>query len=238
MNLFTRLIWRLMPARERHLLLAAAPDFQQRRIERMMEAPVAMPAHFDKHQCLYFAVPKAAGHSVNQGLFGADTVEHVPAEWYQRIEPDKFERYFKFTFVRNPWDRAVSAYSFLRQGGSPYREDDRQWQNFVNRFASFDEFVCEWMNRENLLRHYAFTPQYRFLQDRFGMMNVDFVGRFESLQEDFATVAAKLGRDSSLPHLNKSRDKPYQHFYTERSQALIADLYREDIERFDYQFGD
>ena len=92
------------------------------------------------------------------------------------------------------------------------------------------------MTAENIRRNALFTPQVDFLKDTFGRVNMDFVGRFETLEEDFATVANKLGIKAALPHINQSRAKAYQDFYTEKSLAVVEQLYAQDIAEFDYRF--
>ena len=237
MNLTTRLLWRLIPATERRMLLAHAPQYQRRHLERILKGRAQYQSCFDQHQALFIHVPKSAGRSVVRGLFDVKSVEHAPAEWYQQLDPDKFERYFKFSFVRNPWDRAVSAYTYLGRGGSAASEEDAQWSSFVKRFESFDDFVCRWMSADNIMRNALFTPQAVFLKDMFGQVAMDFVGRFEHLEQDFRRVAQRLQVDGELPHLNQSRSQPYQAFYTERSRDIVARLYAEDIAAFDYRFA-
>lgn len=236
MNLITRLLWRLMPETERRMLLAHAPQYQRRHIERILKGRAQYQPCFDSHQALFIHVPKSAGRSIVRGLFDVKSVEHAPAEWYQQLDPDKFDRYFKFTFVRNPWDRAVSAYTYLSRGGSAASEEDALWSPFVNGFESFDAFVCQWMSPDNIMRNALFTPQVVFLKDMFGQLSMDFVGRFENLERDFRQVAQRLQVNGELPHLNQSRSQAYQGFYTEQSRDMVAELYSEDIEAFGYQF--
>lgn len=237
MNILTSILWRLMPAAERRMLLSLAPQYQQRHIERVLKGRAIYQPCFDQHQALFIHVPKSAGRSIVRGLFDVKSVEHAPAQWYQQLDPDKFQRYFKFTFVRNPWDRAVSAYSYLQQGGSAASEEDVRWSRFVNGFDSFDDFVCQWMTRENIMRNALFTPQTLFLQNEYGQLDMDFIGRFENLAEDFASIASKLGVDAALPHINQSRQSSYQDLYSQRSQEIIADIYQADISNFDYKFA-
>lgn len=236
MSMITNILWRLMPATERRMLLSLAPQYQQRHIERILKGRAIYQPCFDQHQALFIHIPKSAGRSVVRGLFDVKSVEHAPAEWYQQLDPDKFQRYFKFTFVRNPWDRAVSAYTYLSKGGSAASEEDKHWAAFVNRYDSFDDFICQWMNPGNVMRNALFTPQLVFLKDSFGQMDIDFVGRFESLQQDFDSVAQKLGVSAQLPHLNQSRSASYQRFYTDRSRKIVAEVYAQDIATFDYRF--
>ena len=236
MNVLTNILWRLMPAPERRMLLSLAPQYQQRHIERILKGRAIYQPCFDQHRALFIHVPKSAGRSVVRGLFDVKSVEHAPAEWYQQLDPVKYQRYFRFTFVRNPWDRAVSAYTYLGKGGSAASEEDTHWAAFVSGFDSFDDFICQWLNRDNAMRNALFTPQVVFLKNMFGCLDMDFVGRFESLQQDFDTVAQKLGVDARLPHLNQSRSANYQSFYTERSRQRVAQVYAEDIEAFGYSF--
>jgi chondroitin 4-sulfotransferase 11 len=237
MNTLTSILWRLMPATERQMLLSLAPHYKQRHIERVLKGRAIFQPCFDKHEALFIHVPKSAGRSVVRGLFDVKSVEHAPADWYQRLDRDKFERYFKFTFVRNPWDRAVSAYTYLKNGGSAASEDDRHWSRFVNSFASFDEFVCEWMTADNIMRNALFTPQTLFLQDEYGNLAMDFIGRFESLEEDFAEIANRLSVDATLPHINQSRQVPYEDFYSDKSKDIVANIYAADISTFQYSFS-
>ena len=237
MNLLTRILWRMMPASGRQMLLSNAPQYQRRHIDRLLKGRANYQVCFDKHQALFIHIPKSAGRSVVRGLFDVKSVEHAPADWYQQLDPEKFDRYFKFTFVRNPWDRAVSAYTYLCKGGSPASVEDQHWATFVNRFESFDDFVCRWMSAENINRYALFTPQVTFLKDVFGHINMDYVGRFENLEQDFTAIAEKLDIRAGLPHLNQSRSQDYQTFYSEESRAIIERLYAEDIAEFGYAFS-
>jgi hypothetical protein len=236
MNLLTGLLWRLMPQTERDMLLSYVPAHHQRHLERILKGRARYQPCFDRHRALFIHVPKSAGRSIVRGLFDVRSVEHAPASWYQYLDAEKFERYFKFSFVRNPWDRAVSAFTYLKRGGSAASREDQPWSAFVNSFESFDRFVCDWMSPENIMRNALFTPQVTFLQDRFGRIDMDFIGRFETLGEDYATLAARLGVQRALPHINQSRSSVYQAFYSERAVAIIGQLYRQDIEAFDYSF--
>src|SRR5258707_7699115 len=70
----------------------------------------------DEFRCIFIHIPKTAGTSLSQALFGRHS-RHIPYIEYEKGNPRKFRQYFKFTFVRNPWDRLVSTYFFLKQGG-------------------------------------------------------------------------------------------------------------------------
>jgi chondroitin 4-sulfotransferase 11 len=236
MNQLTRLLWQLIPEKDRSMLLSYAPQYQQRHIDRILKGRAIYQPCFDKNQCLFIHIPKSAGRSVVRGLFDVKSVEHAPADWYQKLDPEKYQRYFKFTFVRNPWDRLVSAYTYLAAGGANSSEEDSLWSNFINQFDSFDEFVCEWISSENVMRNALLTPQTVFLKDQFGQLSMDFIGRFETLETDFSSVADRLGLDSTLPHLNKSNPAHYRSYYSDRSREIVAEVYAEDIDCFSYHY--
>ena len=82
-----------------------------------------------------------------------------------------------------------------------------------------------------------FMPQIEWITDEAGKELVNFVGKFESLQEDFTEICNKLGKpEIQLPHLKKSTHKSYKDYYTNESYAIISDWFSEDIVRFDYEY--
>lgn len=73
----------------------------------------------DKYKCIFIHVPKVAGSSIERVIYQTDKwlVGHVKASDYMKFDKDKFDSYFSFGFVRNPYDRVVSAYHYLKKGG-------------------------------------------------------------------------------------------------------------------------
>jgi hypothetical protein len=138
-----------------------------------------------------------------------------------------FSSYFKFGFVRNPWDRAVSLYE--RREGMQLRD-----------VMSFDEFI-DWMkfSSSTCIHPMPHRNQLDWFVDSHGRVQVDFIGRFETIEEDWAFIARKLGLSPRLPHLNQNprRGKPYTEYYTPRTRRIVAERFKEDIEYFGYEFG-
>lgn len=147
-----------------------------------------------------------------------------------------FSDYFKFTFVRNPWDRLVSAFVFLNAGGVN-QEDELLRQRFLAKYdGDFDSFVVDFVNPENMAKVMHFRPQHTFICDA-SSPAVDFVGRFEQLEEDFAIVCERIGIPTGdLPHLVQSRHGHYTEYYTPKTRDAVARVYARDIDIFGYDF--
>lgn len=146
--------------------------------------------------------------------------EHMPA-WRVRTYAgeDVWQRYFKFSFERNPWDRQVSWFH--------YKTKSRP----VADKPSFTEFNAD--------RRRAFVENWSlYTIDR--SIALDFVGRYETLASDFAKVLGEIGLADQveLPRANVSKDRSgsYRDYYDERSRALVADWYAPEIRHFGYEF--
>jgi len=194
---------------------------------------------FDDHQCIFVHITKCAGISIATSLFGNLGGGHLRINHYQLIfNQHEFEQYFKFTFVRNPWDRLVSAFLFLKRGGA--NKLDRKWaEENLSHFNDFDTFVNRWVDRKNVNKWKHFVPQYKFLCQPGNLTPVvDFIGYFECINEDFMSIQQRLKSGSNLQHLNKTEGtkKRYTEYYTETTRNIVAEVYREDIQLFGYDF--
>lgn len=188
----------------------------------------------DEFRCIFIHIPKTAGTSVARTLFGRGS-RHVPWFEYQRANPRKFRKYFKFAFVRNPWDRLVSTYFYLKSGG--LNEMDRAWADeHLAGYESFEEFVMEWLTEERTWSWVHFKPQHYFICEDELRIQVDFVGRMERVNKDFQTVAHRLGCTRALATGNRSRHRHYSAYYTAELRDKVAQVYAADIRLFGYSF--
>jgi hypothetical protein len=133
-----------------------------------------------------------------------------------------FSSFFKFSFVRNPWDLQVSLYHYILE------HPENPGYASTKEMGSFRNFV---LSRSNL----GFT-QTGCLADSDGKLLVDFVGRFENLNADFQEVCQRIGVQANLRHINKSNRTAYRSYYDAETRDLTARLYVDDIERFGYSF--
>ena len=138
----------------------------------------------------------------------------------------QFETYFKFGFVRNPWDRIVSLYE---------RAEALQ----LRKEMSFEEFV-DWIQYSSATCIHSSPHRYQldWFVDPNGNLLADFIGKFERLGEDWAFVAQKLRVEEKLPHRRANpRGRHYTEYYTPRTRDIIAAKFKVDIERFGYEFA-
>ncbi len=234
-----------------------------------------------RHRCIFVHIPKNAGQSVEhvflglEGLtwesrgrlllrpnpdpkLGPPRLAHLSAWQYTscgHVSPEQFAAYYKFAFVRNPWDRVVSFYKYLG----------------YSKWCSFRTFVLRHLvGSEWVKRRWFMAPQCEYLIDPDGMTLVDFVGRFERLESDFSKVCEALSIPAvPLPHVNRSlsrqetrvgawswkslalnardgllgwnherntRGKRYQDYYDTVTQEVVGRLYADDAQAFGYTF--
>lgn len=192
---------------------------------------------FDELKCIYVHIPKVAGISINRALFGNLGGSHRSIFDYSLIfKQSEFNSYYKFTFVRNPWDRILSAYLFLKAGG--VNEFDEYWsKKYLSRFSSFQEFVTNWVNKKNIEKEMHFIPQYKFISIN-NKIAVDDIYKLETITYDFSVICRKLGIENRLQVLNrnKNKNKNYRDSYNDDTKNIVAEVYKKDIETFNYQF--
>ena len=189
---------------------------------------------------LFVHIPKAAGNSVAQAIYGNLGGGHQPISVYQDVfRASALESFLTFTFVRNPWDRVYSAYTFLAAGGWP-EWDAPFTSKYLANCSSFEQFVLEIFPDAKARHHIHFRPMAHFLKDASGeWYPFDVVGRFERFEKDFETVRRAVAPASVLKHRNKtkgSRTGAYTSAYTPEMIDMVAGVYAEDIAALGYTF--
>ncbi|MCH2209855.1 MAG: sulfotransferase family protein [Fuerstiella sp.] len=134
---------------------------------------------------------------------------------------DVWSDLFRFTIVRNPFDRMVSLYHHLPRHKSGRGVRDLTFHEFVNTWSRRPEF-----------------QQKPLITDENGKLLVDFVGHFESLREDFRYICQKIGLEADLEHANASpRQRDYRDYYTPELISVVQEVFSDDLESFGYQFS-
>ncbi len=176
------------------------------------------------------------GQWVHRAMNSSGFAQH---EWgsalREKVGPEIWNSYFKFSVARNPWDRVVSLYTWMARN-DPSRQPHMR---FYHRFGvPFDEIA----ETRRLFSKFVFGDWQT--NDRFYIIDgeccVDFIIRYESLLDDLTTVCKKVGLpELELPRL-KSGIRParyhYSTYYDEESKAIVAERHRNDIRLFGYKF--
>lgn len=143
--------------------------------------------------------------------------KHWAARKYLKEYPVEYKNFFTFSFVRNPWDRMLSNYKWLKLLG------------LID--CSFREWIA---NPTWGFHAYSYK---KMVCDNNGSIIVDYIGKFENLQQDFNTVCDKIGiPQQQLPHKNKTKHKHYTEYYDDETREIVAQKYAKDIEYFGYKF--
>ena len=160
---------------------------------------------------------------------------HLIASQARQVYAEYWETYFKFSFVRNPWDRMVSCLRFSGYFGLT-RVPTVDLAGYEERFGSpvTLEFDHRFYSREELIspRHVAGCVYGNMLDEE-----RDFIGRFETLQEDCDTIRDAIGVSTRFAHhRNKSKRGSYQDHYDRLGADQVSRLFALDLERYGYTF--
>ena len=179
---------------------------------------------------VFVHINKTGGSSVEEAL-GLPFQHRTAREILADIGPERWEERFSFSFVRNPWDKVASHYHFrVKTNQTGLRDAGLSFTDWVT--AAYGDRDPRWYDQPKM-----FMPQAEWLRGPDGRVIVDFIGRFERLQEDFSTVCDRIGRpDVRLPHLKRSDRPGYRELYDDESAAVVRRRFAEDLERFDYRF--
>ena len=170
--------------------------------------------------------------SLSQHRLGCKIPRHAKAiAAYEMLPRDLFNELFKFAFVRNPWDLQVSSYHHIQ----------RERPHLLKGIEDFEAFLRWKLDPARPYQYIIDTSielQSEYLIDLNGNIIVDFIGRYERLEEDFQEACARIGiKAPKLPHRRQAKDRTaYQKYYTDETTELIARHFSRDIKMFDYTF--
>ena len=172
------------------------------------------------------------------GLVGNKALQHLTAmDIRNHLGREIYDRYFKFAFVRNPYDRVVSEYH-VRQRLLPRVK--LSFRDFVlkriaqkNRSGLWKLFLS---GAEKVLED-QFEAQADYVFDNDGTRLVDFIGKYENLQVDFEKICVRAGiKAVTLPVMNRSKHEGYRNYYDGETRKKIGEIYKKDIEAFGYDY--
>lgn len=140
--------------------------------------------------------------------------------------PNKFNHYYKFSFVRNPWDRVVSCYF--------NKVVTKKAPDFKECFDKDFDFFVDFINHLDVAR----TNSHLKLQTKLIPVDqLDFIGKMDNFAHDLNYVCDVIGINcGEIPHKHKTEHAHYSFYYTPRTKEIIAKKYQEDIETFGFTF--
>ena len=187
-----------------------------------------------EHNFIFIHIPRTGGTSIEY-VFTKETEcqsKHTYPLGWKKHYPKEWQSYFKFTSIRNPWDRVVSQWAI-----------DKHW--YGDKFQkTFKEFV-------KYPQGFPLQPQLWFLSEpdkikyndiiKYVEDNIDYIIRFENLHNDFSKVCELVGAPNhNLPQKYHSQDvrksRPYQEYYDTETKDIVSRIYDIDIEYFGYEF--
>ncbi len=178
---------------------------------------------------VFIHINKTGGSSIEKAL-GIGLDHSTALEKYQQLGAKAWNGKFTFTMVRNPWDKVVSHYHYrVRTNQTGLAEHTLPFSEWLQR--------C-YVDRDP--RYYdqprMFMPQRQWLVNENDELMVEFIGRFENLEQDFATICQRLGVNATLGHAKPSSRGSYRQYYDADSEALIREHFAEDLQLFGYEF--
>lgn len=201
-----------------------------------------------EHRFIFAAIPKTGTHAVRRALrehMGSQDMEQVGLfvqsklpipelaqishghltlqQVRQHLPAEDFAGFFKFAFVRNPFDRFVSYCAFMTRTQGHFERDPKA---VMRHYLANPPF-----------RHILFQPQHTFVTDLDGKLLSDELGRVEEMQQSYDRIAERIGIPAQpLEKVNASSRRDYRGYYDPQLIGGVAKLYSRDLELFGYEF--
>lgn len=220
-----------------------------------------------KHKFIFVHIPKCAGTSV-EGVLRPHSSDVSGCQWAKQTKNlrnkglfdllEKHTDYFKFTICRNPYTRAVSIYRWIFEKTMTFNEFLKKTKKFLEsgpelayeqianndcHLRGTDPVKFDYTNKvKNIIgcpggmEAYHTLPQMYFIENR----SIDFVGRVESISEDFSTIVDEiniLNKSVLFNHnFNHMIPEKYKQFYDNECRELVENIYGNDIEKLNYTY--
>ena len=174
----------------------------------------------DKYKTIFVHIPKNAGTSIEtlfmNNSFRVQPNKHADIYEIKRKFKNSYNSYRKFTIIRNPYDKMVSWYFYLKK-------------NLKENYNIID--FNEWIKDPLKFWHANDPTSYLKSQYKWIDNTVEII-KFENLNEE---INEFFGKEIDLPITNKSNHDHYLEYYNKESLDIIYDRYKEDFEKFNYK---
>ena len=176
-----------------------------------------------KHKCIYIHIPKNASSTIRDCIWG----QQKDLDYIKYKEVNKYHDYFKFTFVRNPYDRFLSFYLDNVRGEMLKAEEHRSYRDYNKYKKSVNGLINHIFEYDNNRLDYHLKPQIWFTEN----IELDFIGKVETFNTDFRMVKVILNIDKEHRHLRET-EKKYGLLSAQKN--MIYKKYEDDFKRFGY----
>lgn len=191
-----------------------------------------------KHKFIFIHIQKTAGTSIGSALNpfceeSYPSMKHWSAvKIKEKFGSDIWNEYFKFTFIRNPYERLLSWYNMIDKSRCNPNPNIFH-SNIQKNIYSFSNFIMDDKNFNDINK---ISPQrisqFKKISQNGGII-VDFIGRYENINEDFSCICKKLNiPEPHLPHINKFDHDNYMNYYTKEMIDEVNSFNEEDFIKF------
>ena len=204
----------------------------------------------DEHKTIFVHIPKNAGTSIKKLLVGNEDFKSLKRPWkhetianIKKSNPEVYNSYKKIAVIRNPYDRMVSMYAFLKRYRSSndllntyqYNSKTNSYEIIETAKAPIDGFRYWWKDKnadpqkihgDLEIAKRLFNSQSDWIDDTVHII------KYESLDNDLSDF---LNKEIELPIENDSYTFEYTKYYNQETADIIYDRYKEDFEKFDYK---
>jgi len=193
-----------------------------------------------KDKYIFVRVPRTASRAISS-ILDCPFLTHTPIE---KLKTKKTKNFFSFVFVRNPWDRLVSSFFYLKKGGLQTKGDLKRKKIFIDSCnGDFSIFVHKFFknnDEKNLVAQSPINPVHFRHQGHWlninGVLAVDYVGRFENINKDWEYISTIIKNKNELKKTNSSEHCFYKKHYDKETKEIVGKFYANDVLQFGYVF--
>ncbi len=187
---------------------------------------------------IFIHIPKTAGSLIRKNIINSEGThliqKHKPDKPILDLDNKKFDDFFIFTSIRNPWDRLISAFFHLLD---PDADISDEYRELIKKFKdNFELFVKELEHDPELQNIIYLKPQIYWLK-KYGKRKIDFIIRYEHLLEDLQKLSKIININFEITKkINAGKHKHYSEYYDEVTKKIVEKIYEEDIKILGYKF--
>jgi len=196
-----------------------------------------------KYRCIFVHIPRTAGTSIEYSIIGDDwwninpQTKHIFSQTARNHYKDYWDDYFKFSVIRNPWDRLVSMTRYSSFYNIHIKNHLIDITNYVQNFPNCEIDFRSLSSNEDI---YFSAPN--SLYQNILSPDIDFVVKYENLENDMLKVfdhikfPGKLQKIKCKTGNNDYKKFHYSKYYTDETKEIVYNIYKNDIKKFSFQF--